>query len=303
MLVPALPARRRRGHLIAPQHLMTADLPPPARQHWSHLRVPRCLSAAACPASPGQDRGKARDVNPTSNTKGAASRKWGTPAIPQRLNAEGNPGSRAQAEQEAALRSRVVPQIPRASSEDLMAADALQPQVLAGACTPLPGRGHPTIPRGLQTKDVQARDKASPPYKVRHQIPRASPEDAVAAELVRPKVLEAAPRALPDRWRRGPPGIPSCKNAEDVPVFCSKGRPKTEAVPHGIVGLPIPKDSREEATAAVPGSGGHLRHDATPGTSPEDAARAAMYQSHVPAPVPSSQANRVVTELSLDLCP
>lgn len=173
----------------------------------------------------------------------------------------------------------------------------------AGACTPLPGRGHPTIPRGLQTKDVQARDKASPPYKVRHQIPRASPEDAVAAELVRPKVLEAAPRALPDRWRRGPPGIPSCKNAEDVPVFCSKGRPKTEAVPHGIVGLPIPKDSREEATAAVPGSGGHLRHDATPGTSPEDAARAAMYQSHVPAPVPSSQANRVVTELSLDLCP
>ncbi|XP_032298076.1 PHD finger protein 7-like isoform X2 [Coturnix japonica] len=58
LLVPALPARRRRGHQIAPQLLTTRNLSPPARQHWSHLRVRRCLSAAACPASPGQDKRK-----------------------------------------------------------------------------------------------------------------------------------------------------------------------------------------------------------------------------------------------------
>lgn len=122
MLVPALPARRQRGHLLAPQNLATTDPTPPARQHRSHPVVLSCLSAAACPASPGQDRARAADIHlsSTKDTKGAAlhqlqvlraapadppaSGKWGPPEIAQRLNAEGNPGSRTQAGQEAALR-------------------------------------------------------------------------------------------------------------------------------------------------------------------------------------------------------
>lgn len=155
---PVLPAKGLWSLPVAPRDWRTSAPAPAARQHRAYRRDPSCLRTATCPVSLGHGRG-----------------------------------------QSAHASLRITRHL------DTAGAAVQQPHSPAAAPAGPPNRGHrgpPQIPRWLHPGGVpgsrgRAGYEAAPRYKIGPRVPRAGPEEAVAADKRHAKLHGAAHSARP----------------------------------------------------------------------------------------------------------